>query len=94
MQNQEAILAALLASAVAESASHDYNGKYAVEVLSDTFDQYGKDMINRGLVVCDLTAADLALGVYPIGQLALAIYVSPHSRVVPTSRAPRCSSTS
>ena len=77
--NQEGILAALLASAVAESTSHGRSGQLAVEALSVTFDQLGKDLIDLGHVYCDLSTLDMSLGVYPIGQLALAIYVQHHS---------------
>ncbi len=72
--HQESILAALLASAIAESASHGFAGTFAVEQLSETFDQGGKDMIDLEHVICDLSPLDISLGVYPLGQLALAIY--------------------
>ena len=86
VQNQEAILSALLASAVAEGAAHGQSAKEAIEALSDTFDQCGKDAINRGQVTCVLSTLDLALGVYPIGQLALALCTTrPHSPAVLTS---------
>jgi hypothetical protein len=77
--NQEAVLAALLASAVAESATHGLQGKLAVEKLSETFDQTGQDLIELNRVTCALSTCDITLGVYPIGQIALAIYFKQHS---------------
>jgi hypothetical protein len=79
VMHQESILAALLASAIAESASHGFAGKYAVEQLSETFDQGGKDMIDLGHVTCDMSPLAISLGVYPLGQLALAIYTKHHA---------------
>jgi hypothetical protein len=79
VMHQESVLAALLASAIAESASHGFAGTFAVEQLSETFDQGGKDMIDLEHVICDLAPLDIALGVYPLGQLALAIYTKHHS---------------
>ena len=79
VMNQEAVLAALLASAIAESASHGNAGKRAVEELSETFDQTGQDMIELNRVTCALNTCDITLGVYPIGQIALAIYFKQHA---------------
>ena len=77
--HQEALLAALLASAVAESATQGLQGKLAVEKLSETFDQTGQDLIELNRVTCALSTCDITLGVYPIGQIALAIYFKQHS---------------
>ena len=79
VMNQEAVLAALLASAIAESATHGAQGKRAVEELSETFDLTGQDMIELNRVTCALNTCDITLGVYPIGQIALAIYFKQHS---------------
>ncbi len=36
-------------------------------------------MIDLEHVICDLSPLDISLGVYPLGQLALAIYTKHHS---------------
>ncbi len=77
--NQEAILFALHASAQAESVSHGKLGAMAAELLSTSFDSNGADMIGDSHVICDLTPLDLSLGVYPIGPLALAVYIKNHA---------------
>ena len=38
-------------------------------------------MIERGVVICELSPLDQALGVLPIAQLALALYIAHHSPV-------------
>jgi hypothetical protein len=53
-------------------------------------DMIGAGMIYDGKVICELTPLDLALGVFSLGNLALAIYVAAHTpaaRVGPDIRA-------
>ena len=49
------------------------------EELSETFDQTGQDMIELNRVTCALNTCDITFGVYPIGQIALAIFFKQHS---------------
>ena len=55
-------------------------GVAAVAALGTKFDRMAAAMIEKGTVVCELSPLDQALGVFPIAQLALALYFVHHCR--------------
>ncbi len=69
-----------MASAVAENSTHGVAGKVASRVLSEDFDQNGSNFIDMGTFHFALDTLDLALGIYPIGQIALAIWTHHHAQ--------------
>jgi len=78
VQLQEAVLKILAASARAEAAGVGVSGVAAVAALSAKFDRMAAAMIEKGTVLCELSPLDMALGVFPIAQLALALYFAHH----------------
>ena len=46
--------------------------------LGDRFDEQGVDLINDGVFTLDLDPVQLALGCYPVLQIALYIYLQGH----------------
>ena len=64
---------------MAESSTHGVAGRVASRVLSVDFDQTGSDFIDMGTFHYALDTLDLTLGIYPIGQIALAIYTHHHA---------------
>ena len=78
---QEAVLKVLLASARAEAAVVGESGVAAVAALGERFDEKAAALIERGMVICELSPLDQALGVLPIAQLALALYFAHHSPI-------------
>ena len=47
--------------------------------MGDSFDEMAAEAIIRGHVLCRLTPLSIALGVFPIAQLALHLYVKYHA---------------
>jgi len=79
VNTQEAARAVMLASARAEATSVGEIGYLAIAALDARFDEYGSEAITMGEVVCELDPLAVALGVYPIAQLAYHIYVDHHA---------------
>jgi hypothetical protein len=76
---QAAVLRVLLASAQAEAGIAGAAGVLAVLALGSSFDEMAAEAIRRGHVTCRLTPLSIALGVFPIAQLALHLYIKYHS---------------
>ena len=84
MQIQEAALQVLLASARAEAPVAGVSGAAAIAALSGRFDEKAAACIERGRVICEISPLDHALGVFPVAQLALSLYLEHHSPSVRT----------
>ncbi len=55
----------------------------AIKALDARFRELGSDAVLDGLVECDLDPLAMALGVFPIAQLAHFIYQGHHVQAVP-----------